>query len=107
MSNQYLIEPYSQSLLDLFLDAILEFWFVSNSDHAAMFHTLSQVEQDSKPFRLYDSWLKDQEFLTLARVETDKPICGKGCRILLMRLGVISEYGDDFIGTLIGPIMSH
>lgn len=66
----------SQAWLNLFPE--VEFWFGSNDDHTAMFLTLSQMEQGAKPFRLYDSWPKDQEFPTLARTGLVKPICGNG-----------------------------
>lgn len=48
------------------------------NDHAAMLVSLTQTEKVAKPFRLFDSWMKEQEFLTVARTGLAKLVCGNG-----------------------------
>lgn len=80
------MQPQILPLINLFPEVRVEFWFGSFSDHVVMLVSVTQIEQIAKPISLFDSWLKKQEFLALARTRLTKPVCGNGLYYLQQKL---------------------
>lgn len=67
----------NQAWIDFWPDARLEF-FNGTNDYKGMIVTFSQVEKSNKPFRLFNNWLEDPEYMALARTGLSTQVQGTG-----------------------------
>lgn len=74
-------------------------YFNGTSDHKMMMVTISQVEKGRKPFRLFNSWLEDPEFINMAKQGLSKKIRGTGLFKIQEKLKVFKALTKEWLGT--------
>lgn len=65
-------------------------------EHKGMLVTISQAKKGKKPFRLFNSWLEDDEFLNLAKAGLSNQLRGVGLFRIQEKLKRVKELTKEW-----------